>query len=73
MGGLRGRMTIGAGPIESYPGQTETTVEAGTHGRLLRLCMNLARNHPEWRAVGRIEAVVTPQGNRLRQKLKRHL
>lgn len=71
--GLRGRMTIGAGPIETSPTQTVNHVEAGTHGRLLRLCMNIARNHPEWQAIGRIETVVTPQGNRLRQKLKRHL
>ncbi len=73
MGGLRGSTTIGAGPIEAHPDQTVNHVEAGTHGRLLRLCMNIARNHPEWRPSGRIEVIATPQGNRLRQKLKRRL
>ena len=73
MGGLRGRGTIGAGPIESHPEQTVIYVEAGTQGRLLRLCMNIARNHPEWNPVGRIEVLPTPGGNRLRQKLRRRL
>lgn len=70
--GLRGRNTIGAGPIQAHEGQTVQHVHAGTHGRLLRLCMNIARNHPEWRPVGQIERIDAPDGTKqLRQKLVR--
>lgn len=64
--------TIGTGPIENSPDQKVTHVEAGTHGRLLRLCMNVARRHPQWRAVGAIETIKRPGGKTiLRQRLER--
>ena len=69
---MKGRKALGAGPIEAQRWQTETTVTAGTLGRLIRLLMNVARNHPEWQAAGRIETYCDPQsGTIYRQRLRR--
>ena len=59
---MRSAATLGAGPIENSPDQKVHHVQAGTMGRLLRLCMNIARNHPEWRPVGKVEHVKEPDG-----------
>lgn len=56
----KGRGSIGAGCIENDPAQTIHHVEAGTVGRLISACMNIARNHPEWVAKGRVEEVRNP-------------
>lgn len=74
----KGIWKLGTGPFLAHPEQTHTTVEAGTEGRLLRLCMNIARNHPEWVPIGPIirePKVGSHQGKNdpvvLRQKLCR--
>lgn len=56
----RGRQSLGLGPIENDPDQTVCHVEAGSVGRLVSACMNVARHHPEWMAKGRVEEVANP-------------
>jgi len=60
---MRSAKTIGSGRIENNSKQTVTHVEAGSVGRLIRLCMNVARNHPEWRAVGIVQKLEKPGGS----------
>lgn len=69
--GLRSSSNLGTGLFLADE-QNTTHVCAGTKGRLLRLCMNVAREYPEWRASGPIEEI--PNGRRgfsYRQKLTR--
>lgn len=62
---MPGPITAIASPAND--GQTERTVEAGTVGRLIRVCMAVAREDPTWEAVG----PVLVDESVLRQKLQR--
>lgn len=46
-------------------------VQAGNIGRLVRVCMAVAREEGAWEAVGPVEDIDTPQGRQFRQKLMR--
>lgn len=52
--------------------QTRATVEAGTRGRLLRVCMDAVRDDPTWEAVGPIREAKGTDGKTVyRQVIKR--
>ena len=46
-------------------------VQAGNIGRLIRVCMAVAREDSRWCASGAVEEIMTPQGRQFRQRLVR--
>lgn len=45
-------------------------VEGGTIGRLIRACMEKARQNPAWRAVGPVQSHIANGATVLRQRLE---
>ena len=69
--GMRSAKTLGAGPIQNAAGQKVAHIEAGSIGRLIKACMNVARNHPEWRATGATEEYDNDGSKVYRQRIER--